>query len=147
MKKCWDAFLEGRGSSPALPKWENGNGRRAWSTEMAAKYNDDSVVDIERRVLQALCQGALHRRVSLNALRSYRWRDPLNRVIFDFFVSKPGADAKLMREQLPAHLTRRGFPDFDLSWFQLNTQAGEDVERLIQLLSVAANPVEKPVGG
>ena len=93
---------------------------------------DQSVVDKERKLLRALCQRALRSGASLNTLRSYRWREPLHQVIFDFLISMPGANADLIQEQLPAHLTRRGFPDFDLSWFRPDTPAEEDVDRLIQ---------------
>lgn len=89
------------------------------------------MVDSERQVLQALCHGGIDSRASLDALRGYRWREPLHQVIFDLFISMPGADPKLIREQLPAHLTRRGFPDFDLTWFRPHALAGPEVERLI----------------
>jgi len=101
--------------------------------------NGEPVVEVEREVLQALCQGALDPRASLNTLRSYRWRESLHQVIFDFLISMPGANPELMREQLPAHLTRRGFPDFDLTWLQPNTLAEKDVERLIPRLRLTAS--------
>ena len=114
---------------------------------MAAKDGDQSVVENERQVLRALCQGALDRHASLNTLRSYRWREPLHQVIFEILISMPGSNPKLMRDQLPAHLTRRGFPDFDLSWFQPNALAEKDVERLIKRLRVTATRFEQPAEG
>jgi hypothetical protein len=111
---------------------------------VAAKYNDHSVLDDERQVLRALCQGVLHNPTSLNTMRTYRWHESLHQVIFDFLISMPGANAELIREQLPALLTRRGFPDFDLSWFEPDTPAAEDVERLIQRLRAAATRSEEP---
>jgi hypothetical protein len=104
------------------------------SINMAAEHDDQFVIDYERQVLRALCQGALDRRAGLNTLRSYRWREPLHQVIFDFLVSMPGANLELMREQLPTHLTLRGFPDFDLTWFQCIALAETDIERLMQRL-------------
>jgi hypothetical protein len=106
-----------------------------------------SLVDSERQVLRALCQGALDSRAKLNALRSYRWRESVHQVIFNFLISMPGTNAELMREQLPAYLTRRGFPDFDLSWFRTNIPAEEDVDSLIQRLRAAATPFEDSVEG
>jgi hypothetical protein len=114
---------------------------------VAAKDQVQSVVDNERQVLRALCRGALASRASLDTLRSYRWRESVHQVIFDLLIRMPGANAELMREQLPAHLTRRGFPDFDLSWFQPNIQTEEDVERLIQRLRVTATGGEEPAEG
>jgi hypothetical protein len=109
------------------------------SAQVAAKYNDHSVVEEEREILRALCRGVVHSRATLDSLRSYRWRESQHQVIFDFLMSVPGVSAELIREQLPSHLTRRGFPDFDLSWLKPSTQAQEDVERLIQRLTVSAS--------
>jgi hypothetical protein len=114
---------------------------------MPAKDDDQSVVDSERQVLRALCQGALDTRSNLNTLRSYRWCDSVHQAIFDFLISRPAASAELIREQLPAHLTRRGFPDFDLSWFRTEIPAEEDVEMLIQRLRARATPFEDPLEG
>jgi|SRR6516225_12365979 hypothetical protein len=113
------------------------------STTVTAK-DAESVVENERQVLRALCQDTLATRARLNTLRSYCWREPLHQVIFDFLISMPSANPELMREQLPAHLTRRGFPDFDLTCFQPNTLAGKDVERLIERLKNLPNPATPP---
>jgi len=109
--------------------------------------NDPSSVDNERQVLRALCQGALDSRAALNTLRSYRWRESLHQVIFDLLITNPGANADLMQEQLPALLTRRGFPDFDLTWLQPKTVTEKDLERLIQRLRATATRFEEPVEG
>jgi hypothetical protein len=114
---------------------------------VAAEDDHQSVVDNERQVLRALCQGAIDCRASLSALRSYRWREPLHQVMFDLFASMPGANPELIREQLPTHLTRRGFPDFDLTWFQSIALAETDIERLIQFLKLAATRFEGPFEG
>ncbi len=98
---------------------------------MAVKHHVQSVVDSERQVLRALYQGSLVGRAALDALRSYRWSEPLHQVIFDLLVNMPGADPELVREQLPARLTRRGFPDFDLTWFEPHALTGKEIERLI----------------
>jgi hypothetical protein len=102
--------------------------------QVVAKADNPSVVDSERQVLRALWQGAPDRRAAVNTLLRYRWREPLHQVIFDFLVSKQGANPELMREQLPTHLTRRGYPDFDLTWFQSVLLTETDLERLIQRL-------------
>ena len=114
---------------------------------MAAADENELVVDCERQVLRALCQGTLDCRASLNTLRSYRWREPLHQVIFDFLVSMPIATPELVREHLPTHLTRRGFPDFDLAWFQPIALAETDIERLIQRLRLTATRFEQPAEG
>jgi hypothetical protein len=114
---------------------------------VAAKDGDQSVVENERQVLRALCRGGLDSRANLNTLRSYLWREPLHQVIFDLLVSLPGSNPELMLEQLPAHVTRRGFPDFDLSWLQPNAPAENDVEQLIKRLRVTAIRCEQPAEG
>jgi hypothetical protein len=114
---------------------------------MPAKDDDQSVVDRERQVLRAVCHGALDSRANLTTLRSYRWRESVHQVIFDLLISMPSANAELICEQLPARLTRRGFPDFDLSWFRTKIPAEEDVDMLIQRLRTTANRFEDPVEG
>jgi len=111
---------------------------------VAAEDQVQSVLDYERQVLRALCQGTRDCRASLNTLRSYRWREPLHQVIFDFLVSMPIATPELVCEHLPTHLTRRGFPDFDLAWFQPIALAETDIERLLQLLRLTATRFEQP---
>jgi len=110
--------------------------------KVAAKDDNQFVVDCERQVLEALWRGALESVAAEAALRSYRWREPVHQVIFDFLISMPGANPELWREQLPTHLTRRGFPDFDLTWFQSTALAETDVERLIQRLRLTATRFE-----
>jgi hypothetical protein len=107
---------------------------------MPTKDTNQSVVDSEREVLRALRRGALDSRGSLKGLQGYRWHEPLHQVIFDFLVSMPGANSDLMGEQLPTYLTRRGFPDFDLSWFQPHALVENDLERLIEHLKRAGAP-------
>src|SRR5262249_39169733 len=104
------------------------------SINMAAEDDDQFVVNYERRVLRALCQCALDRRAGLKTLRSYRWRERLPQVIFDLLCSMPGANPELMLEQLPSHLTLRGFRDFGLAWLQCIAVAETDIERLMQRL-------------
>jgi hypothetical protein len=94
-----------------------------------------SVVHTERQVLRALCQGSAGRRTpGLSILRSYRWREPVHQVIFELLIQTPDADPELIREQLPARLTRRGFPDFDLALFQPHALTGKEIESLIDRL-------------
>jgi hypothetical protein len=107
---------------------------------VAARAAGQSVVENERQVLRAVCQGAFGSRANLNTLRSYRWREPLHQVIFEILISRPGSNPELLLEQLPAQLTRRGFPEFDLSWLQPNALAENDVERLIKRLNNLPNP-------
>lgn len=77
----------------------------------------DSLLELERQVLRALCQGGregLLQESARSLLSAYRWSDPVHEALFEIVMSFPAASAAALREQLPARLTRRGFPDFDL---------------------------------
>jgi len=96
------------------------------------------ILEVERRVLGALCQGTPQgsvRATARNILRSYRWREPLHEVIFDVVLSIPTEAPEVIREQLPARLTRRGFPDVDIEdFFKPHGLSKEEAERLIRQL-------------
>ncbi|HEV2381753.1 MAG TPA: hypothetical protein VG206_18445 [Terriglobia bacterium] len=76
----------------------------------------ESLLDLERRVLAVLCQsggeGAV-RGQARQLLTNYRWSDAAHQAAFEIVMSFPGASCQALRDQLPARLTRRGFPDFD----------------------------------
>ncbi|HEY6291779.1 MAG TPA: hypothetical protein VI455_09505, partial [Terriglobia bacterium] len=75
-------------------------------------------MEIERRVLAALCRGTEEGPVRESArqlLADYRWREPVHQIVFEIVVRFPSTSTGALREQLPARLTRRGFPDFDFA--------------------------------
>lgn len=74
----------------------------------------------EREVLRALCAVELsskERERALSSLAKYRFRDAHHQIFFDVLREIPSASPALLRERLPALLTRRGFPDFDMEFF------------------------------
>jgi hypothetical protein len=76
----------------------------------------DSMIDIERRLLQILCQRGDEvavREKARGQLANYHWSEDAHQAIFDIVMSFPSTSCQALREQLPARLTRRGFPDFD----------------------------------
>jgi len=97
------------------------------------------LVDIERRVLATLCQGTGGRPISEKArqlLASHRWCEPAHQIVFEILMSLPATRSETCREQLPARLTRRGFPDFDfVALFNAPPLSRLEVERLIAQLS------------
>ncbi len=110
---------------------------------MPTEPNEQSLVGVERQLLAALFHCPLDDSPisdpqfsvsSLKALRSYHWSEPLHQVIFDVLASMPGVDPELIREQLPTRLTRRGLPDFDLTWLQPRALTGKEIKRLIEQL-------------
>jgi hypothetical protein len=96
------------------------------------------ILKVERRVLQALCQGTPQGSVRARArelLLSYRWREPLHQVVFEVVLGIPTEAPEVIREQLPARLTRKGFPDVDIGdFFEPHGLSKEKAGRLIRQL-------------
>jgi hypothetical protein len=99
----------------------------------------DPVIEMERQILGALCRvehGEPLRQLA-RELRFYCWREPAHEAIFEVLMALPAASPEIIREQLPARITRRGFPD--VSWEQLfqypaipMSEAEELMRRLLQ---------------
>ncbi|HMD98361.1 MAG TPA: hypothetical protein VKM93_13650 [Terriglobia bacterium] len=71
----------------------------------------------ERLVLSALCQGTPQGPVKESArgiLAHYRWREPLHQIVYHVLLAMPFDSPELARQQLPARLTRAGFPDVEV---------------------------------
>ena len=89
-------------------------------------------------MLRALCQGTPQgsvRETAKDILRTYRWREPLHHVIFEVILGIPTEVPEAIRTQLPARLTRRGFPDVDIEdLFEPHGLSKEEAEHLIRQL-------------
>ena len=100
--------------------------------------NEDALIKVERQVLSAVCQAMQEGSVRDRArelLAGYEWRDPAHQAVFDIVMRFPGAAAGLLREQLPAKLTQRGFPDFDFdSLFEVPAPPAAETERRMRKL-------------
>ncbi len=103
---------------------------------MSSTPDERSIVDAERRILQALCQEMPEesfRETARRLLSEYRWQDPIHRVVFDCVINFPADSSLAIRDQLPAHATRKGFPD--VSWenffhpLSISKQEAEDLIR------------------
>ena len=80
----------------------------------------DDVLHAERQAIRALCQGTPQgsvRELAKLILNDYRWRNPLNATLFETLVGLKNSSPDFLRAELPALLTRRGFPD--LPWEEL----------------------------
>jgi len=97
-----------------------------------------SIVQIEKRLLGAMCQAAGGGSVWALAegpLQNYRWREPSHAAVFAALGELPDRDPVLLRDLFPAVLTRKGFPD--LAWqdfFEPCTVSDEEARRLVQRL-------------
>jgi len=71
----------------------------------------------ERLVLSALSQGTPQGPVKESSraiLADYCWREPLHEIVFQVLLAMPFDSPELARRQLPARLTRSGFPDVEV---------------------------------
>ena len=74
-----------------------------------------------------------HPRGTLPPRRSQKFLDPTQRIVFEEIRALGPIDAKLLLEMLPARVTNRGFPDFDLDeLLHPNLVSEEDIEKLFQ---------------
>jgi hypothetical protein len=90
----------------------------------------------ERDLLRLLCSMLVKpvTRVELCRLvNPDKFVDPTRRIVFEEIRALGQVDAKLLLQMLPARVTNRGFPDFDLD--ELLTPklvSEEDIEKLFQ---------------
>lgn len=93
-------------------------------------------------MLRLLCAGTLHcavREKLLPLLSRYPWNSTLHRAIFRAIVAIPSDDPILLRQLLPAKLTRMGFPDVE--WEELFvpvSMSGDAAMELVQKLLAGA---------
>lgn len=105
---------------------------------------------LERNTLRFLCsvlikggtRGAICRLLDPNV-----FQDPLRRIVFEEIRELGSIDSRRLRELLPARITNRGFPDFDLHAFlaphEVNeTEIDQLFESALQLLDLS-HPDEK----
>jgi hypothetical protein len=90
----------------------------------------------ERDLLRLLCSMLVKpvTRVELCRLVDpEKFVDPVQRVLFEEIRALGQVDAKLLLQMLPARVTNRGFPDFDLDELLTPKLVSEqDIEKLFQ---------------
>ncbi|MDE3181381.1 MAG: hypothetical protein KGM47_17195 [Acidobacteriota bacterium] len=94
-----------------------------------------NTVQIEQQILRVICQGFTDGPIAPSALarlENYRWSSASHEAIFRALWPMRGRPAELIRKQLPARLTRAGFPD--LYWEDLFEPHGLSREEAGQLL-------------
>jgi hypothetical protein len=83
---------------------------------MPDRHPSNSILALERRILHALCVGANspddwdH---LAGRLAGYRWLGSDHKVVFEALRAIKSRDPKTRRDELPAQVTRMGFPDVD----------------------------------
>jgi hypothetical protein len=108
--------------------------------------SDDSPIiapQIERDILRQLCAGQIESKdwhTVVNRLSAYEWKDPEHKVVFDALQAIKSDDALTRRQELPAEVTRMGFPDVDWGkYLDADAQPGVPIERLIDRLASTEN--------
>lgn len=93
-------------------------------------------VQLERDTLRLLCSVLIKsgtRQEICKLLDPAVFRDPLQRIVFEEIRELGAIESRRLRQLLPARVTNRGFPDFDLHEFLAPHQATEeDIEKLFE---------------
>jgi len=114
------------------------------ATQMCPPSSSEHLSELERVVLRTLCAEAVPSAASEAAkreLKNYPWHDPEHRVVFEALQEARGSSLISLREQLPTHATRLGFPDVD--WQNYFDRGGsgrksEDIGKLVRDLKSAS---------
>jgi hypothetical protein len=105
----------------------------------------------ELLVLRAICQESPPgpvREAASRLLKSYRWQEPVHQVIFTCLLQLPAGNPELLRTELPACLTRKGFPDVDWEvFFEPLSHPLQDVEKVMLRLTSIHGPTEARPSG
>jgi len=92
--------------------------------------------ELERRTLRLLCSVLLKpvTRVELaGLLHAELFTEALHRTVFEEIAAIGAVPSAKLRELLPARITNRGFPDFDLKEFLAPEMASEtEIEKLYE---------------
>ena len=87
-------------------------------------------------MLRALCTlpGADARAKLADELRGYRWENTDHRVIYETLLQIDSADGETLRQELPAAVTRMGFPDIHWGRFFAATVMPISTDRISGLI-------------
>jgi len=108
---------------------------------MPKNHGSDTIATLERQVLGALCAGtASHDEWNKLASRlsGHRWRDPDHKVVYEALRAIKSCEPGTRREELPAQVTRMGFPDVDCDlYFDGQELPVDEIEGIIGRLEAA----------
>ena len=100
----------------------------------------EEILEAEETILRSLIPQSLassQRKELACILAGYKWEAGEHQTLFEVLVQSRIASAEQLREQLPAILTRRGFPDLDLTGY-FATEAPTAAEALRMARALAA---------
>ena len=113
-------------------------------------HDADARFQLQKNTLRFLCSVLIKsgtRSEICKLLDARVFEDPLHRVVFEEIRDLGAVDSRRLRELLPARVTRRGFPDFDLRQLLAPYEVSEKeidhlFESALQLLDLC-NPDEE----
>lgn len=106
------------------------------------------LLNAERAVLRALCQGAPERLVwteGMAILANYVFEDDVHQLIFSTLRELCNGDPRILGEQLLARLTNKGFPALDLEdFFRPHGLTAARAVELMRALAARTAPDAQP---
>jgi hypothetical protein len=119
---------------------------------MAAEFDSDSsvpqILTLEREILRSLCSArasATARDAVLRSLAHHAWHDPEHRIVYEALTRMRGRGPAAVREELPATVTRMGFPDVDWKqyWVANEIPGHLKIKALVRALTTAAGSLRR----
>lgn len=112
--------------------------RRA--NRMQPNPKENTRMESERQVLRFLCAGGADAAAQQNVARrlaDYSWRDADHEILFEAIGELLAREPRRILRELPAAITRRGFPDIACEWLAEDsamdsTDAMELTEKLLR---------------
>jgi hypothetical protein len=99
-------------------------------------HNSDTRFHLQKDTLRFLCSVLIKSgtRVEIcKLLDPVVFEDPLQRVVFEEIRELGSIDSRRLRALLPARITNRGFPDFDLTEFLAPREVSEkEIDQLFE---------------
>jgi hypothetical protein len=109
---------------------------------MPENHPSETVATPEGQVLRALCAGTgapNDWNQLASQLSGHCWQDPDHQVMYEALRAIKSCEPKARREELPAQVTRMGFPDLDCStYFEGEELPVVEIEEIIRRLKAAS---------
>ncbi len=108
-------------------------------------HDSNSRLALQKNTLRFLCSVLIKSRTRVEICKLLDpgvFDDPLQRVVFEEIREMGSIDSRRLRALLPARVTNRGFPDFDLNEFLAPHEVSEKeidqlFESVLQLLDLS----------
>lgn len=119
-----------------------------------ASGNNDSREQLEKDALRLLCSDLIPPATRLRLcgqLAHHGFCRDLSRVVYEEIAALGPLTARRLRDMLPARMTNRGFPDFELNQFLQRRDGMSDeiekwLESLLELIDEQPKPGRKALG-